>query len=284
MGVIALREHVEQEQNGETNLEFIGLRYVGNRSSLAVGNALNNQGQWPGSVLLNRGVTYFAVVPDEGLGYLDARDDLEVLYGAQEIAEAMLQKNFLPQNVFGRGVNSALRERVFDKLGLRPEVEAGPIEEQMHDVADVEDAEALDDSGNDRVSHLVEEHWREDLQDAAAALGMDDDDVDSAGKRDLAEYLADEDDQAVEAVLAGEEVPSADGPTTASLTDAYSSEELKAAVREVREDADEFSLRNVSAEDMASYLAGHEDQDAVDAALDAAPDGALDAASDGGDQ
>jgi hypothetical protein len=68
------------------------------------------------------------------------------------------------------------------------------------------------------------------------------------------------------AELAGVENTPAEQPREDELFHAYDRGELKAAVKAVRADADEFSLRGASMEDMAAYLATKDD-DAVDAAL-----------------
>lgn len=206
MGVIATREHIEQEQTGETELTLIGLRYVGASSSLAVGNALNNQGQWPGTTSLNKGIVYFGLVPEEGLGYLEARDDLEVLYDEGELAKAMLAKNFLPPNVFGRGADQDLQERVFDRLGLKPAVEGGPIEEQLREIAglDEDDVAASEDDGSDRISGYVENYSRTELGDAAKHLREDADEFNlqtNRSKHDRAEFIASFDEETAAAAL-----------------------------------------------------------------------------------
>lgn len=203
--VIVSREHVEQERNGETSLTLIGLRYEGPNDSLGVGNALNSQGHWPGTTLLNQGVVYFGLVPDEGLGYLEARDDLAVLYDPQDLAAAMLEKNYLPPNVFGRGANRDLQERVFDRLGLKPAVEGGPIEDQLREIADV-DEDVVDDGTDDRVGRYVDEYSRTELGDAAKVLRDDSEEFDlraNQSKHDRAAFVAEFDEEtAAEALQA----------------------------------------------------------------------------------
>lgn len=210
MGVIALQRNAEQEQSGEIRgLELVALRYTGDRSSLATRGALAAQGKWPGMGPLNNGVWYFALVPDEGLAYLETRDDLDLVYAddAEAFAEALLSKHSLPSNVFGRSADRGLQDRVFDALGLENPVQAGPIGDQLRDLA-----------------------------------GVDEDDVDEA----------DEDDG-----------------RAATLAQEYSRNQLKEAVKTVREGTEEFSLQGAGVTEMAEFLASKE----ADAVHDALEDG-----------
>lgn len=215
MGVIALQQNVDQMEAGEIRgLELVALRYTGSHSSLATRGALASQGKWPGTAPLNNGVWYFALVPDEGLAYLENRDDLELVYAddAEAFADALLSKTRLPQNVFGRRADLDLQERVFETLGIEDPMQAGPVEAQLREIAGVEEPDETDDANDDdRVSALVSEHSRAQLKDA---------------------------------------------------------------VKEVREDADEFSLRGADKSDLAEFLAGKEDAEVYDA---------LEAADAGGD-
>lgn len=202
--VVALQEHVEQERDGETSLELVAVRYVGDNSALAVGNALNAQGRWPGTTSLNQGVAYLALVPDEGLGYLEARDDLEVYYSPADIAAAMLEKNYLPPNVFGRGANRELQERVFDQLGLEPAAEAGPIEDQLRAIAGLDEADETAAEDTDRVASYVDSYSRAELGDACKELRDDAEEFnlrEHQGKHARAEFVASFDEEAAAAAL-----------------------------------------------------------------------------------
>jgi hypothetical protein len=82
--------------------------------------------------------------------------------------------------------------------------------------------------------------------------------------------------------LAGVDAPAendaGDDGRAASLVDEYSRGQLKAAVKDLREDTDEFSLQGAGVTDMAEFLA-EQDEAAVHDALAAADD----AGDDGGD-
>jgi len=213
MGVIALQQNFDQLESGDIRgLVLVAVRYVGEHSSLATRGALASQGKWPGTAPLNNGVWYFALVPDEGLAYLENRDDLDLVYAddAGAFAEALLSKNRLPQNVFGRRADLDLQEEVFEALGIEDPMQAGPVEAQLREIAGIEES-------------------------------------------------AEDDDQA-------------DDGRVASLVGDYSRSQLKAAVKEAREDASEFSLRGADKSDLAEFLA-EKDESAVHDALEAASGG-----------
>lgn len=207
--VVALQEHLDQADAGERVLELVGVKYVGDGTSLSVGNALNNQGHWPGTNLLNRGVWYFALVPDEGVGYLEARNDLELVYADDRaaFAEALLDQTRLPDNVFGRGADRQLQERVFDALGIADPMEAGPVDEQLRRMADLDDADeapALDDDGSDRVAAYVDGYTRDELGTACKRLREDAAEFnlrENQEKHARAEFIADHDEDAAASAL-----------------------------------------------------------------------------------
>ena len=206
--VIALQENDDRVATGDIRgLELIGLRYVGDRSSVATRGALASQGRWPGTAPLNRDTWYFALVPDEGLAYLESRDDLEVIYAddREAFAEALLSKPRLPENVFGRGANRQLQERVFDALDLDDPVEAGPITDQLHRLAgrDPDAAEAEDTAVAGRATDLRENYSRGELSEAVKAVREDTAEFNlrGAGVIEMSEFLAGKDEAAVNAAL-----------------------------------------------------------------------------------
>lgn len=210
MGVIALKQNLEQEADGEIRgLELVALRYTGDQSSIATRGTFATQGKWPGTAPLNNGIWYFALVPDEGLAYLENRDDLDLVYAddREAFAEALLSKNRLPDNVFGRGANTRLRDCVYEALELQDPVDGGRIPNQLRDIAGVDEP-------------------------------------------------------------ADEEGDQADDGRAATLAQEYSRSQLKEAVKEVREDADEFSLRGAEVIEMAEFLAEKDNADVHDALED----------------
>jgi len=195
------KSQLESEQEGELTLELVAVRYTGNRSVFDVTSHLA-AADWPKDTPLNGrqdgpGPWYFAFTPDHGLGTLENRNDLDVVYGDQQerFAEILLEQRRLPSNAFGRAADSRIRERVFDALGLEDPVEGGPVKQQLIDLAGVEPDDGDDDENEDQslVETLVDTYSRNELGDAAKALRGDADEFDlrdNAGKRDRAEFIA----------------------------------------------------------------------------------------------
>lgn len=195
--------YLDAEQEGDTELTLVAIRYEGPRNNIAANGALRNQGYWPGQTTLNQGVWYTALVPDEGLPYYEQHANITIEYGREGIAEAMLSPTELPWSVFGRNSDRRLQERVFEELGLE-NVGLGKdreeeYREQLREIAgldeDDEDQEedstsSLFDSGSStsREESLVENSSRSELQQQANELGMEG--TDEAGKTELAEYIA----------------------------------------------------------------------------------------------
>lgn len=204
MSSVAITQHqLDREAEGETTLELVAVRYTGSNTNFPVSAHLEAQG-WPRAAPMNGGATggdngpwYFALMPDEGLGYLENRNDLDVVYGTQreQFAEILLEQRRLPSNVFSRGANRDLQDRVFDTLGLKPQMDAGPIEDQLREIAGVEapNDDTEDDTDKSLVETLIDSYSRSELGEAAKALREDTDAFDlraNAKKRDRAEYIA----------------------------------------------------------------------------------------------
>lgn len=217
--IAADQNHLEQAEAGETTLELVAIRYTGDNTSLAVSNHLNNEGSWPSMATLQGcsdgpGPWYYGLVPDEGLAHLENRPDVEVLYGTdrERFAEALLNERRLPQNALGPRADSQLRERVFDVLDLKPEVEGGAIREQLREIAgvDPDEDDGEDDTGLEQ--RLVDDYSRSQLGDIAKELRDDADEFDlrdNQSKTARAEFIAGADDDerqaALDAVTGGEE-------------------------------------------------------------------------------
>lgn len=279
-------ENIELEEEGRCNLVLIAARYTGNKSSVSP-TKYNRQAAWPTRSPFQGGPedpdgdgrrpgpAQGALVPDwtdeqtenRTVQALESDPDIEVLYRPEEIARAMLEANYLDPNVFGRGFDAELRDRVFDAIGLedvgvRNEAE---YRKQLREIAGVDvdeeeiQAETRDDS---RVTEYRQEHTRSELVEAARILGKDDPEV---GMIELATWLADQDPEAVRFafegktqaardVQAGGDTVAADPLTAAEAEEQYDFDELKAVVKAVREGTGEFSLRGVDADDMAAFL------------------------------
>ena len=208
MGVVSLQQNIDQEQAGEIRgLELIALKYTGSNSSIATRGTLATQARWPGTAPLNKGIWYFGLVPDEGLAYLENRDDFEMVFAddSEAFAKTLLSKHRLPENVFGRNANRDLQTRVFDAIGIENPMQAGPVEEQLHDIAGVDASEVEEDEpDNERVSALVSEYSRKQLKAAVEEVRADADEFSlrgSPGPTELAEFLAEQDESEVNDAL-----------------------------------------------------------------------------------
>jgi hypothetical protein len=210
--IVADQNHLDEADIGETTLELVALRYTGDNTSLAVSNHLNNEGSWPSMATLQGaqngpGPWYYALVPDDGLGHLENRPDVDVLYGTdrERFATALLNERRLPQNAFGTRADPALRERVFDVLGIVPEVEGGPIREQLREIADVDEEDDVGEDETGFAQALVDEYSRSVLGDICKELREDADEFnlqENQGKTDRAEFIADAEDDARAAAIA----------------------------------------------------------------------------------
>lgn len=219
MGIHWLQQNFELEKDGKTSLTLIGIRYTGNRATKSV-DVYRREAAWPGVAPLQGGAVQedgsrepgpmqFGLVPDwtdedvedRTVIKLERDPDIEVVYDPASIAHALLQKNYLPPEVFDRGYEVDLREKVFDALGLK-DVGARNVpgyREQLREIAGLED-DLKDDAARDnsRVTELVKGYPRRDLLEAAEAFGFSES---NAGLTDVAEFLADQDNALVEQAI-----------------------------------------------------------------------------------
>jgi hypothetical protein len=231
---------LEQEDRVETAL--IGVHYTGTKSSVSP-NQLRQQAGWPGTQPLQGGSPVerdaegrvierepgpiqIALNPDwigdgvEGgtLTGVEANPDFEVIYDPARLAEAMLEANYLPTDIFGSPPDQEperratpefeVRQAVFDALGLE-DVGSGPgsheeYREQLAEIAGVdltgEDDSPVDDA---RAQEYIDEHTRSDLADAVEILHPEVD-PDLTGKLELTEWLAKQPAGDVRAALEGD--------------------------------------------------------------------------------
>jgi len=214
---------IDLEQDDRVETIVAGLRYTVRRSTVPPRQP-RDQGGWPGranfqggpvaernddGTVVERepGPIQIGVIPDwidgdtvEGgtLPGLENLPDFEVIYDPAELAESILNQNYLPPVVFGGPETSPdyeARERVFnaldipDKYGTAPAAEQ-ELREALAETAgmDVEEEEPPDVS---RQEEYKTEYTRSDLYHAAKDLGHDVEWA-SASKTGLAELLAQE--------------------------------------------------------------------------------------------
>ena len=228
----------ELEQEGRVETALIGLRYVGQKSSVAPSEP-RQQGGWPGNQTFQGGTiaernedgkvterepgpVQIGLNPDwlddsvEGgsLAGLEALPDFEVIYDDAVLAQAMLVSNYLPPDVFGSPGDQTGGQRMAPNFEIR---------EAVFDFFD-----GLEDRGSGPGSHQM---YREQLADIAgveAAAGEDDLPTNSQREQ---EYVQD-----------------------------HTRAELKDAVDELRDGPEDISLQN-GKKDFAEWLAT---QDAAD--------------------
>lgn len=276
-------QHLDLEEEGHCNLVLIGARYTGGKSSVTV-NKYRNQAAWPGNSPFQGGPltddggrepgpAQGALIPDwtdedtenRTVEALESDPDIDVLYSADAIAEEMLRANYLDPNIFGRGFEADVRDKVFDALGLedvgvRNEAE---YRKQLREIAGVEqEPDARQVRDDQRVVDYRREHTRRELIAAARILGKES--PDDCGKIELATWLADRDPEAVrfafedkvEAarnVLSGDDAPDED-LTVEAAQDEYTRDELKVATKKVRSGTGEITLRGKDKADLATFL------------------------------
>lgn len=202
--VTTAADHLEQEAAGEIALELVAVRYTGSHTIYNVEQHLTQAG-WPGSAPLDGGPTadadgawQFALMPDSGLAHLEGRTDLDVVYADQRerFAEVLLEQSALPENVFGRGANQDLQNRVTDALDLDPPGESGlSWADQLRAIVGDDEAAAEDDAPEERslAGELADAYTRHELGDICKELREDPSAFNlqqNAGKTDRAEYIA----------------------------------------------------------------------------------------------
>lgn len=188
---------------------LVAVRYVGKSPSFADPSAVN-QGRYPVRTAFNAGTWYVALIPEStpdadagtGVAWFERSSEFEVEYGPEKIAEYLLGKNYLPSDVFGDSPDGRVRDKVIDFLGLEDEVEAGQTyEEQLRELAGVENSPATESVP--REEELLGEYDRAELKDATKSARDGPDDFGLRGKstEDMAQYLAGQNDDEVDAAL-----------------------------------------------------------------------------------
>jgi hypothetical protein len=229
------REHQELEADGDDELTLVAVTYTGDQSVYNA-SATRQQGGWPARSPFNSGVTEVALVPSKRLGFWERHADFEIAYDDESLAAALLEKNYLAPQVFGANVDIDLRDRVLDTLGIDVKRNAEAYREALADVAGPDaDAGEEADPHETRQSDFADAK-RSTLQRAAEAHGKSD--VDSAGREELADYLAEQDDDDVDATIdsiqSGDGVPD-DSGSGGTASEAESFEDLD-GVGEARAD------------------------------------------------
>ncbi|UTF55989.1 hypothetical protein [Natronosalvus rutilus] len=198
MGFISTTRNEELAAEGHDELTLAALRYTGPRS-IYNDEAMGRQGNFPSSAALSGGnggepgPWKLAQIPSKNLGWFENHNNLEIAYDPETIAEAILEKNYLPSDVFGANFNPELRKRVFDHLGIDgPKMEASAYREELAEIAGV------DDPGEEVTSFSGPDYdlTRSELQSVAGAFETDFN-IAHAKNTDLEDFLREQDQQAV---------------------------------------------------------------------------------------
>jgi len=217
------QQTVDLEDEEYVDTIVVGLRYTGTKSVVPPRRP-RDQGGWPGRATFQGGPVaerdedgtvverepgpmQLGIVPDRvdgdhvdggSLPGLENLPDFEVIYDPAELAQVLLEENYLPPDAFGGPESNPdyeIRQRVFDwldvpdRLGTAPA--AGPeLREALAETAgiDVDEEEPPDAS---RKREYKAGHTRSDLYHAANTLGHEVEWA-TAKKTELAELLAEE--------------------------------------------------------------------------------------------
>jgi len=206
MPVITLDSAEAFEEKGHADLEFVGFRYIGDRST-KTDQDIRQRAGYDGPAKFQRDRVYFAILPtnlsddhvensEMGVHALEARSDFEVLYDAERLAKALLDRNYLPPDVFYEGFDRWKRAKVMAKLALD---DAGrvfdkddetPYRKQLRTIADVDTDDEASVS-KQRADEYTGRFSRSDASEVVKVLRQDADEIDlrTAGLTDMAEYL-----------------------------------------------------------------------------------------------
>jgi len=206
MPVITLNSAEEFEEKGHADLEFVGFRYIGDRST-KTDQDIRQRAGYDGPPKFQQGRVYFAILPtnlsddhvensEMGVHALEARSDFEVLYDAERLAKALLDRNYLPTDVFYEGFDRWKRAKVMAKLDLDDggrvfdKGDEAVYREQLREIGGVDTDDEASVS-KQRADEYTGRFSRSDASEVVKVLRQDADEIDlrTAGLTDMAEYL-----------------------------------------------------------------------------------------------
>ncbi|WP_434521284.1 hypothetical protein [Halorubrum sp. AS12] len=128
MPISTLASAEEFEEKDHAEVEFVGFRYTGDQST-KTDRDLRQRVGYNGPPKFQAGRVYLALLPtyldsdhvensNIGVHALEARNDFEVIYDAERLAEALLERNYLPPEAFYEGFDRWKRQKVMEKLNL----------------------------------------------------------------------------------------------------------------------------------------------------------------------
>lgn len=218
MTVVHTRQNQELEDEGEDELTLSTIRYTGNQSVYTApalqDHGLPYMGTFQGGPNGEPGPWIVTLIPSRELGYFENHADLEIRYDKETIAEACLEKNTLPSNVFGNSVNQNLQDRVLDVLGIeRLPRRAEAIREDLAEIAGIDQEDAGEEA---EVQEFPYDLTRSELWDASKPFdppyewnGM--------GVTDAEDFLMEQDDAQVRRVV--RQIQNGEDPSLDETTD-----------------------------------------------------------------
>lgn len=217
MSVRTNSNHKRAEEDGEAELVLVAVTYTGTRSMFGAAN-LRTEGGYPSLDQFRgpgpdeeAGETKLVYLPSDRLGWWENHADFEVAYDGASMAKALLTQNYIPEQIVGPGFDTEVRDDLTEKLGLEPFTGEDDLRGQLRDIAGVtaeEDEEAqanVVDEPNQRVDALMETDRSVLIKVANSYDDIDDlldelekGSVSHLGQTELAEYLAEKDDDEVD--------------------------------------------------------------------------------------
>jgi len=215
--------HLEAEHEGDAELVMVSLTYTGNRSTYTT-QAMRDQGGYPALDSFRGpdpneggadGETKIVYIPSRFLGWWEGHSDFDVDYTPETIAEELLSRNYISEQIVGPGYDARIREDLIEKLGIDGFGNEEDLREKLYRVAGYDDEEADDaeasrpDPKDRRKEKLETSYTRSVLIKAANSYDdidslLEDEGVDSVshlGQTDLASFLSGKPDDEVDRKL-----------------------------------------------------------------------------------
>lgn len=209
MSVRTNENYEEAAREGETELVLVAVTYVGEHSTYT-NDSIRSQGGYPALDAFQKGQTKMAKIPSPNLGWWERHADFEIIYDDVGLAECLIEKNFVPQQIVGPGFDPAIREQLLDQIGIEVAATEEEYLEQLREVAGVEDEEeTVDDKEQSRIKELINNEDRSILIKVVNSFdGVDEylDDVDKTSvshlsQHEAAEFLLEQEADMVDARL-----------------------------------------------------------------------------------
>lgn len=186
---------IEQVESGEVDDELIilGLEVSGDVNRVTTASFGSNTNFPLRRTVLNGGSSHIVLMPDSGLGRLYDHPHLTVHHDPEGIAQCLLDANYLPDQVFGRGADAGLRARLFDTLDMTDRGIGGNNDYRavLRDIAGYESEETeTDTTDKTEVDRLKNEYKYTQMKSLASQHGIDNANI---KKDELAEWLASQD-------------------------------------------------------------------------------------------